>query len=284
MHLYCTGSGSPTVVLESGHGEDFTVWGEVQPSLGRLTRTCSYDRAGFGWSAPQPGDRDAVHVARQLNALLNAAGIREPVVLVGHSAGGLYARVYASQFPGAVAGLVLVDAHSPTPLPKPPVLEALDHHSRLEFAVVKGAVALGVARATGQCDAVPPGLELYAAWIRASTCYYPSADAYVREDDALAQSRMEGASARPLGALPVLVISQDPDRTMPPFLAKRVSQADWIASCTAHDREQEAFLRLSTQSRRIVAKGSGHYIQYDRPDVILKETESLIHDIRGGGA
>src|SRR5215469_13226576 len=84
MHLYCTGTGSPTLVLESGHGEDFTVWGKVQPSLSRVTRTCSYDRAGFGWSAAQPGERDADHIADQLHALLMKAGITTPVVLEGH--------------------------------------------------------------------------------------------------------------------------------------------------------------------------------------------------------
>ncbi|WP_084621399.1 alpha/beta fold hydrolase [Luteibacter yeojuensis] len=91
MHIYCAGSGSPTVVLEFGNGGDFTIWGKVQPALSRTTRTCSYDRAGFGWSEAQSGPRDASHIARQLKMLLNAAGIHEPIILVGHSAGGLYA-------------------------------------------------------------------------------------------------------------------------------------------------------------------------------------------------
>ena len=117
MHLYCTGSGSPTVVLESGHGEAFTVWGKVQPGLSKVTRTCSYDRAGFGWSADQPGERDATHIVDQLHGLLESAGITDPVVLAGHSAGGLYATVYAATFPEEVAAVVLVDATSPSPSP-----------------------------------------------------------------------------------------------------------------------------------------------------------------------
>ena len=86
MHLYCTGTGAPTIVLESGRGEDFTVWAKVQPALSRTTRTCSYDRAGFGWSDAQPGVRDSDSIAGQLHALLLKAGIHTPVVLMGHSA------------------------------------------------------------------------------------------------------------------------------------------------------------------------------------------------------
>jgi pimeloyl-ACP methyl ester carboxylesterase len=280
MHLYCTGTGSPTLLLESGHGEDFTVWGKVQPSLSRVTRTCSYDRAGFGWSAAQPGERDAVHIADQLHALLIKAGITAPVVLEGHSGGGLYARIYASKYPQGVAGLVLVDALSPTPLPEPPFSAALDHHSGAEFALVKTTVALGIARLMGQCDAIPPGLETYAGWIKANECDYPQLDAYVREDRALVDSQKQGAGTGPFGSLPVLVLSQDTKRPIPAFLAKRITAKDWLWSGAAHDQEQEAYLRLSTRSRRVVAAGSGHYIHYDRPDVVIQETANFIRQIR----
>lgn len=280
MHLYCTGTGSPTIVLESGHGDDFTVWGKVQPALSRVTRTCSYDRAGFGWSEAQPGERDALSMAKQLNMLLQAAGIGEPVVLVGHSAGGLYSHVYASQFPGRVAGIVLVDATSSNPLPKPRIIESLDHHSRLEFAMVKASVALGIARAVGQCDAVVPGLEAYAKWITATTCYYPTADVYVREDDALAQSRKEAGSAGSMGDIPLVVLSQDPKKPIPPFLRGHISEADWQASQTAHEKDQEGLLAMSAHSRQVIATGSGHYIQYERPDVVVAETSALVEQVR----
>jgi pimeloyl-ACP methyl ester carboxylesterase len=284
MHLYCTGEGSPTLILESGHGEDFTVWGKVQPSLSRVTRTCSYDRAGFGWSAAQPGPRDAVHIADQLHALLMKAGITTPIVLEGHSGGGLYALVYASSYPQDVAGLVLVDAYPPTPMPEPPFAVALDHHSSAEFAFVKATVALGVARLMGQCDAIPSGLEAYAGWIKASECDYPQLDAYVREDRALADSQKEGSRTGPFGSLPVLILSQDTKRPIPTFLAKRITEKDWLWYGTAHDQEQMAYLQLSTRSRRVIATGSGHYIHYDRPDVVIQETTNLIKQLRSGDA
>jgi pimeloyl-ACP methyl ester carboxylesterase len=279
MHLYCSGTGSPTLVLESGHGEDFTVWGKVQPALSLVTRTCSYDRSGFGWSDPQPGARDAVHIADQLHALLLKAGITSPIVLTGHSGGGLYARVYASRFPQDIAGLILVDAFPSTPLSEPPFSAALDHHSAAEFAFVKATVALGVARLVGQCDSVPEGLETYAGWIKASECYYPQLDAYVREDRSLDDSRKQGAAAASLGSLPVLILSQDPRQPMPSFLSGRVSPRDWQWHVTAHDQEQTAYLHLSTKSRRVIAEKSGHYIQYDRPDVLIRETTTLIHQL-----
>ena len=279
MHLYCTGAGTPTLLLESGHGEDFTVWGKVQPGLARITRTCSYDRAGFGWSVDQPGERDAAHIADQLHGLLTRAGIRQ-VVLMAHSAGGLYARVYAAKFPQSVAGMVLVDAATPKPLPAPPFAVALDHHSSMEFAFVKAAVALGVTRLLGQCDYIAPGLEGYAGWIKANECYYPALDAYVREDHALDDSRQEAARTGPFGNLPLLVLSQDAKRPMPAFLSGRISAKDWSWSGAAHDAEQAAFLKLSTRSSRAIAPGSGHYIQYDRPDVLIQETAKFIHEIR----
>jgi pimeloyl-ACP methyl ester carboxylesterase len=282
MHLYCTGEGSPTVVLESGHGDDFTVWGKVQPALSRVTRTCSYDRAGFGWSESQRGARDGLHIADQLHALLAEAGITAPVVLVGHSAGGLYSRIYTSRFPQGVAGLVLVDATAPNPLPYPPFASALDHHSNAEFLFVKSTVALGLARLMGQCDAVPAGLDAYAGWIKSSECDYPQLDEYVREDRALHDSRKQGAETGPFGNLPLLVLSQDPKLAIPAFLAKRVTRKDWLWAAAAHDREQAAYLQLSTNSRRVIATGSGHYIQYERPDVVVRETTALIRQIRSG--
>jgi hypothetical protein len=82
MHLYCAGEGSPTIVLESGLGDDSLVWDKVQPDLSKTTRVCSYDRAGMGWSAPRPGPRDADQIADQLHALLQQAGVTGPVVVL----------------------------------------------------------------------------------------------------------------------------------------------------------------------------------------------------------
>lgn len=116
LHLNCTGAagGGPTVVFESGLDESSTTWATVQQGLtdtsatGRV-RACGYDRAGYAWSEPGPGRRDAGRLAEELRTLLGAAGERGPFVLVGHSFGGQVVRLFADRWPAETAGLVLVD-------------------------------------------------------------------------------------------------------------------------------------------------------------------------------
>jgi pimeloyl-ACP methyl ester carboxylesterase len=117
LHLHCTGKGNPTVVLIAGGGDFSFDWSLVQPNVSRFARVCSYDRAGLAWSDPGPTPRTMRQDAHELHTLLSAAQIQAPYVLVGHSMGGLIARVYAAQYPNEVAGMVLVDAtHEDTTL------------------------------------------------------------------------------------------------------------------------------------------------------------------------
>lgn len=113
MHIDCTGTGSPALVLDAGLGDDSVIWGQLQPVLSKTTRVCSYDRAGFGWSKAAPGPRDADHIANDLHQLLLQAGITGPVVLMGHSIAGIYIRDYAAHYRAGVAGLVFVDSSTP---------------------------------------------------------------------------------------------------------------------------------------------------------------------------
>jgi pimeloyl-ACP methyl ester carboxylesterase len=92
MHLYCSGTGWPTIVIEAAAGANSLGWQGVQSKLSPLTRICTYDRAGHGWSQPRPGPRDAETIVRELHELLDQAGVQRPLVLTGHSAGGLYIR------------------------------------------------------------------------------------------------------------------------------------------------------------------------------------------------
>lgn len=110
MHLYCTGIGSPTVVLDAGLGGSFLDWSRVQPVVGDYTRVCSYDRSGYGWSESGARPRTSGVIADELHALLADAGLEGPFVLVGHSFGGFNVRMFASRYPDKVAGLVFVDA------------------------------------------------------------------------------------------------------------------------------------------------------------------------------
>jgi pimeloyl-ACP methyl ester carboxylesterase len=113
LHMNCTGAGSPTVVLESGLGEMSSNWARIAPAVADTTRVCAYDRAGQGWSDDADAPEDGLAVAHDLHALLAAAGERGPIVLVGHSTGGVYAMTYAAQYPDDIAGLVLLDSSTP---------------------------------------------------------------------------------------------------------------------------------------------------------------------------
>ena len=110
MHLYCLGTGSPTVVLESGLGDMMLNWHKVQVETASFSRVCAYDRAGFGWSDPLDEPVYSPRVAESLHTLLKNADIPAPYVLVGHSLGGIHVRNFAHQYPDEIAGIVLVDS------------------------------------------------------------------------------------------------------------------------------------------------------------------------------
>jgi pimeloyl-ACP methyl ester carboxylesterase len=109
MNMVCIGEGSPTVVFDYGLGSHLLHWQKVQQPVSAFTRACFYDRAGYGYSDSSPRPSMAENVVDDLHSLLAKAGITEPVVLVGHSIGGLYATLYADKYLDQVAGLVLID-------------------------------------------------------------------------------------------------------------------------------------------------------------------------------
>jgi len=127
LHLNCSGSGSPTVVIDTGWGDSSAGWGWVQPEVAKTTRICTYDRAGMGWSEASPQPRTAREFAKELHTLLANANEPGLFVLVGHSLAGYTMRVYAHDYPEEVAGLVLIDPQNlstsgvatPQPAPKP---------------------------------------------------------------------------------------------------------------------------------------------------------------------
>ena len=111
LYVHCTGSGSPTVVLVSGLAETSVYWGGwIAPAVAQNTTVCAYDRAGQGWSDPPASPQDGLAVATDLHALLDHAQIPGPYVLVGHSTGGAYVRVFAARYPDQVAGIVFLDS------------------------------------------------------------------------------------------------------------------------------------------------------------------------------
>ncbi len=110
LHLECTGSRGPTVILEPGAGGSAASMGLIAPAVARDSRVCVYDRAGRGWSDPAASPPDGAQIATDLHTLLDRAHVQGPYVLAGHSFGGLYVRTFAAKYPDEVAGLVLVDS------------------------------------------------------------------------------------------------------------------------------------------------------------------------------
>uniref|UniRef100_Q020F5 Alpha/beta hydrolase fold n=1 Tax=Solibacter usitatus (strain Ellin6076) TaxID=234267 RepID=Q020F5_SOLUE len=275
MHLYCTGTGAPTVVLESGLGDDARVWGKVQPELSKLTRVCSYDRAGLGWSDPRPGLRDSISVANQLHGLLSAAGISGPVVLMGHSIAGLHMRAYLSQYPGGVTGVVFVDAVTPDQIEQMPEITALQRRFIRQLVWIEPLVNLGLVRLAGRCGSTPPsGMEGYSEWYKADNYCNPGyAAVYRREFEGYEISGHEVIQTGPFGNLPTLIFSRDGAGPLPAAIRAKVASVNF--------RLQESLKSLSSHSRRIIARGSTHYIQLDRADLLNREVSEFIHQLRG---
>ena len=109
LHINCTGSGSPTVVIVAGAGDWSTTWGVVQPEVAKATRVCTYDRPGLGWSEAGTLPGNAAQSAKELHTLLQNAKIPGPYVMVGHSLGGLIVRVFAHDYASEVLAVVLVE-------------------------------------------------------------------------------------------------------------------------------------------------------------------------------
>lgn len=160
LHVNPAGKGRPTVVLESGLGGMSAGWGWIQPAVAQFSRVIAYDRAGLGWSEADHGPVSALATARRLMLLLRACGAEPPYILVGHSMGGLFIRVFADLFPHEVGGMVLVDAAHPDQHLRSPFI---DRHMSTGFRMLKSVpllALLGYIRITrffhSWADGLPP--------------------------------------------------------------------------------------------------------------------------------
>jgi pimeloyl-ACP methyl ester carboxylesterase len=215
LHLYCTGPanpGRPTVILEAGAGMASPGWAWVQSTIGATTRVCAYDRAGYGWSDPGPTPRDARQVVHELHTLLDRAAITGPYVLVGHSIGGMYVRVYTAQYPDEVAGLVLVDSSHPDQLTRSPATKAEQESFQrmLQFAPL--LARLGIVRLTGMGQNTAIDLP---AQQRAEMNAFLATPAYLNtllaEMEDWTATTAQTRSAGSLGARPLFVLSAGVD-------------------------------------------------------------------------
>jgi pimeloyl-ACP methyl ester carboxylesterase len=146
LFISCTGTGSPTVVLEGGLGQGSDYFALVAPAVATKTRVCAYDRAGHGRSEPATGTQDGMAIARDLHALLAASGNHGPYIIAGHSSGGVYVRFFAAAYPDEVAGVVLLDAQSPHMTPVQSSAQSSENPMSALAGVLPGLARVGVAR------------------------------------------------------------------------------------------------------------------------------------------
>jgi pimeloyl-ACP methyl ester carboxylesterase len=303
LNIICTGTGSPTVVLEAGLVADSTAWRRVQPAISRSTRVCSYDRAGLGFSDPAGPPRDATAIVGDLHELLRDAGITPPYVLVGWSSGGLYTRLYQYRHPDEVAGLVEVDPDSEFDVDDSKIVTAVMHKPRRwyeqqvqDWYRQYDNCAVNVSR--GTCAFFPGGLARYHERLRSAGCptisWAACAVAEVEgehldraslwRDEALELEASNESAAelraarRPYGSLPLIVLTDsengDIDSSGPISVAAQ--RASWVAK----DEAEEDVARLSSVGAHFVVAGSTHAIQLDDPAVVISAVDEVVSQAR----
>ena len=283
MHLSCLGQGSPTVVMESGGAAWSLDWSRVQPAIAKLTQTCAYDRAGYGWSEPRSAPRTSKTIVRDLHALLSAAGVDGPYVLVGNSFGGYTVRLFASEFPRQVAGVVLVDvSHENQPSPMPPECweRGIEYNRVSRLLVWLGFVRLaGLFQLLPELEQTvgrfPPELRPVA---RAGYYRTQTYDTLAAEFTTYAQSadQVRTAPAR-LEDTPLQVL-----------VAGRYEYPSWCPLSAEQQQElHQAWLQrqtelagLSSQGILTVAENSGHWIQLDHPELVIKSIRQVVERAR----
>jgi pimeloyl-ACP methyl ester carboxylesterase len=244
LHVNCTGSGSPTVVLQPGGGDFSSVMAWIAPAVAAHTRVCVYDRPGRGWSEPADSPQDATQVATDLHTLLQRANVPGPYVLAGHSFGGLYVLTHADRYPDDVAGMVLIDSTNPATMADPAKAKAYDAGSY--DAVTDRAAALGAAAAriglvrligsSGYGDLPPRARDE----VRAKTATAGYTSGWIDEFVQANASGAEAAMLTDFGDKPLVVLTAG-------------AETD-----ATHDAAQNKLATLSTNSSHRVIDGASH--------------------------
>lgn len=296
LHLNCTGSnrGRPTVVLESGSGDFSFDWSLVQPGISRFTRVCSYDRAGNAWSDLGPRPRTMKQVAYELHTALMKIGSKGPYVLVGQSSGGLLIRSFAGLYPKEVAGFVLVDStHEDTQLflngkiqrmrelsqgrTIPPIQTSipaadkalsLEERQRLEDFLKQ----IGPPKIEPPFDQLPLAIQQIRLWALAQPQHYAADnDPYWGEEFAEIYAARK-THGYPLGEMPLIVLTRG-KREYPDTEDGRQLNED-------RKRMQLDLLKLSRNSKQIIATTSGHHIQLDDPKLVIDAIRQVLDSVR----
>ncbi len=298
LNVYCFGTGSPTVVFDSGWEDWAPAWAIVQPAVARFTRTCSYDRAGAGFSDPGPMPRTSVRIADDLHAALHRLHIPGPYVLVGHSFGSYNLRTFVDRYPSEVAGLVLVDGEDDDiTSAKQRLQDHKDFASILaELRQCRAALAAGRPlpalerrrRHAPDCSqqffrGIPERMfspVLNAAILHTARTKLALYDEVISEmaempaDETYLLTHLHALGSRPVRILTAQNHFYDTSKT-PEALHR-----EHLAFEHQHAATQARWLSLSTDSKQILAYRSGHYIELDQPDVVIDAIRDVVNRSR----
>ena len=283
LNFRCSGSGAPTVLLETGFGGDSLAWFKIQPTLAMRYRVCAYDRAGAGFSDPAPPPRDGAAVARDLDQGLRAARIGGPFVIVGHSSGGLYARVFTDLRPKDVVGMVLVD----------PSIAYQDRRLAERFGPGAGSVQSLIDRASACRDAAQAGTLPSDNPALKACVPKPGADAglnaartaqalqpgkwidQISELETLwrATSDEVDNGRAGYGSMPLIVLTADGSYAGSPPSVRPALDAFWSG---AHRQ----IAALSTRGREETVAHTSHMMIFDRPDAIIAAVDDVARQAR----
>ncbi len=289
LNMYCMGSGTPTVVLDAGLGDWAPAWIATQRAVATFTRVCAYDRAGYGFSGPGPFPRTHLRIARELHAMLASGGIEHPYVLAGHSFGGTDVQLFADLYPKEVVGLLLVDA-IPAGTGRSLPGSSLDAYPR-----EMGRCADGARRQTleanhklfARCftdafeDATPSQLRLERSSVALRASFLKLAKQPKQYlaigSESQSESRASVAAGEqqqqrglyPLGDLPIIVLTSTRTIFAHELLGFGLSPRDAQLFASAYIKLEDGLPLLSSKSRRVIAKRSGHYIQADEPNLVI---------------
>lgn len=265
LHIHCTGTGSPTVVIEAGLGDWSTGWNVVQQGVAKATRVCTYDRAGWGWSDAGPLPRDAMQFAEELHTLLQNARVAGPYVMVGHSLGGFTVRVFVHEYAPEVAGVVLIDSMNPKQVSQSPNDTQSQSNSpsqlfSLPAMLARFGIVRLLARPMGIMPLVPSDENAYFSRLVRPQ----SAQTLTNESQGMKASGAEASDVKTFGDLPLVVLT-----------AKLNPIPDW-------PEWQAELLKLSPNSQQLFAQ-SDHSVQFEEPEAAIAAILQMVQQVRETG-
>lgn len=253
LHIHCSGSGSPTVIVDVGLGDDSTDWSPIQQAVSTNTRICVFDRPGYGWSDFGPSPRTSNRIASELEILLEQAEIAPPYILVGHSFGGYNIRVFAANNPQMVAGMVLVDASHE------------DQYNQFKIKLPNNF------NRRGTIMILPKSTDSLAHANKPPVLRERAFHAARAEISALDESSMQLQKNSALPIVPLIVISR--------------GKPEWYGDVSQQQREntwidlQQDLSRLSPISTHMFAHQSGHAIPHEQPEIIIEAIEHIVSQV-----